>query len=173
MKKIILLSIALLLFISLINFVNGEVDTTSPEYLEVLGAFNDEEWVFVIVRLEDNSNIEITGTKEERRDLINQRDEWFKSKIDGVLSTLSEDEIGDTGKLSTGFGGTITRRGFDKLVNDPRIKSISLVNVGAQGALDDAEKLGVSDGWLWFLIIFVISVIILFLFINQKCKTKK
>ncbi len=79
---------------------------------EILKEFNNNSKVSVLVRLKDTPNFVFTGTKEERRAISRQRDEWFKPVIDEVLATLSKDEFRFIGKLSNGFGGWITKKEF-------------------------------------------------------------
>ncbi len=85
---------------------------------------DDKIWAKVIVRLKDNSGIGIVGTKEERRNLLKQRDEWFKPKIDEVLNTISKLDIKKIQKLSTGFGALITKEGFEKLIKNNNVKKV-------------------------------------------------
>lgn len=119
------------------NETNNTILSIDPE---IYGAFNESEWVSVIVRLEDKSGINVTGTKQERRELLRQRDEWFKPVIDEVLAILNENEFKLQAKLSTGFGGEITREGFDKLVNNSVVERIIWPKVGASISLDDNNK---------------------------------
>ncbi|MEK6937639.1 MAG: hypothetical protein AABX04_01205 [Nanoarchaeota archaeon] len=90
----------------------------------ILEEFSKTEWVPVLVRLKDNSDIKIEGTKEQRVALSKQRDEWFKPVIDEVLSTLSKKEFELAHKRFDGFSGKITKEGFQKLLNNPAVKEI-------------------------------------------------
>lgn len=99
----------------------------------ILEAFKTQTEVRVIVRLKDNSGITITGTKEEKIELLRQRDEWFKPIIEDVLATLPETEIRDVRRLSDGFGGYVTEEGFEILLKNSHVKKIiysSTVGVG-------------------------------------------
>ena len=87
---------------------------------------NNQTWILVIVDLRDNSNITVIGTTEERRALSRQKDEWFQPVINEVLSTLSEDEFDDIRTSLRSFSGHISKKGFNKLVNDPRITAIHM-----------------------------------------------
>lgn len=128
----------LIIFFSMnvVGEVANETNSTVEYDPAILDAFNNQSWVNVIVRLVDNSNITITSTKEEKTELIRQRDGWFEPKIDEVLSTLSEDEFVSLRKLSNGFGGSITIEGFDKLINNPAVSEIQL-DIGGSIALDE------------------------------------
>ena len=140
MKRITYMLLVPLLIIFFSMNVVGEVANETNSTVEydpaILDAFNNQSWVNVIVRLVDNSNITITSTKEEKTELIRQRDGWFEPKIDEVLSTLSEDEFVSLRKLSNGFGGSITIEGFDKLINNPAVSEIQL-DIGGSIALDE------------------------------------
>src|SRR4030042_1686464 len=96
--------------------------------LKILEKFNqtNNKYLKVIIRLRDDSSINLVGTKEEKAELMRQRDEWFKPKIDDVLSTLSGGEFILVRKLSNGFGGSITREGFDKLIDNLAVSEITL-----------------------------------------------
>ena len=61
--------IILVLTLLIINFVKAEmiVSEAGVEYdSEILGAFQNQTKIYVIVRLVDNSGIEIIGTKEKK-----------------------------------------------------------------------------------------------------------
>jgi hypothetical protein len=90
----------------------------------ILEAFKNDTWVPVLVRLVDNSNITITGTKDERRVLSKQVYDWFQPVIDEVLGTLSGDEFRLIGKRSDGFEGYVTKEGFDKLLVNAAVRKI-------------------------------------------------
>ena len=99
----------------------------------------------VIERLKDNSNIVVVGTKEERRAVLRQKDEWFKPKIDEFLGTLSEDDIKVGSKLSNGFGALLSKKGFEKLIDNENVEKISWPKRGAVGLLDKSVPLVKAD----------------------------
>jgi len=65
------------------------------------------------------------GTKEERRELVNQRVEWMNKEIQNILSNLSSEDIKDINPVSGGLFALISEKGFNKLINDDRIDQIS------------------------------------------------
>lgn len=98
---------------------------------EIPGALNENKQLPILVRLKDDSGIEINGSKEERRNLQMQRDKWFEQNINDVLLTLPEKEFNLTSKRSDGFSGWITKKGFERLVKDSRVNSISWIKYDA------------------------------------------
>lgn len=134
---------------------------------ETLKIINNEVWLKVIVRLKDNSGIIVEGTKEERKELIEQKEEWFKPRIDEVLSTLSEKDIRVAGKSSDGFDGLISEEGFEKLINDDRIKEIIWPKTGFKGH----DKSILND--LYLIILFIVLIIIISYFIIRRIIKKR
>src|SRR3989338_6262721 len=101
-----------------INILSSEmlVSDVGVEYdSEIFEAFNESDSVRVIVRLKDNSGINITGSKEERIEKIKQKGEWFKPRIEGVLSELNESEFRITGKLTN--DGRVLKINIDRIVH--------------------------------------------------------
>lgn len=140
MKIKILFEISILII--LISIVNAEtlISDLGVEYdSKIVDAFEIQSELRVLVRLKDNSNIVFNNSisSEQRKILIEQRDAWFRPKIDEVLSDISEDNIWSVEKLRTGFGALITKEGFDKLVNDPKVSGIYL-DTGGSVALDES-----------------------------------
>ena len=66
-----------------------------------------------------------------KKELIKQKEEWFESIIDDVLSDLSEEDVKIAGKNSDGFDGLISQNGFEKLIRDERVKEIIWPRTGA------------------------------------------
>ena len=111
---------------------------------EILEEFNNQTWVPVLVRLVDNSNITVTGSKDERRALSRQIYEWFKPVREEVLAALSEAEFNLSGRRFNGFSGTITREGFDKLLNNTAVREIIWSNMPPP-QLATNESISVSE----------------------------
>lgn len=88
---------------------------------EIIEAFDSQEEVRVIVRMRENPNT--TTTTEERS--------AFLIRIDLVLSELSDDEFKLVRKYWDGFSGIITRKGFDKLINNTEINEIYFDTIGS------------------------------------------
>src|SRR4030042_189527 len=78
----------------------------------------------LIVNLNDTSKILIKGNKEERREKINQIDDWFKPEIDTVLGDYSGEDFHLIKKRSRGFVADVTKKGYEKLVKDHRVSEI-------------------------------------------------
>jgi len=102
----------------------------------ILQQFDDDEWVRVIVVIRDESNIIITGTDEERKNLTYLKLEWFKPVIEEIIQNLTNEEFVVSNRMSFGFHGHISKTGFSKLINDYRLKGIYL-NVRVRGGNGD------------------------------------
>ena len=123
-----------------LNETNNETNTSVEYDPEIVDAFNNQTWLPVIVRLVDNSNITITGTKEERRNLSRQRDEWFEQVSNDFLASLPENDFDGERMGSNGFVGFITKNGFYWLLNNSKVKKISWTKYGAQASLENKSK---------------------------------
>ena len=111
------------------NYYYTFFDGHSLEYdSSIIKKFEEENqtWVWVIVSLKDDSNIVLDGTQEERKNLSRQKSIWFEGKIEEIINSLFDEEFEPTGSNDRGFSGKITREGFDKLINDSRIKDVYL-----------------------------------------------
>src|SRR3989338_563395 len=128
--------------ISLTSNINGGYASSfDPSILKV---FTNQTWVRISIRLVDNSHIIINGTKEEKRELLRQRDEWFKENTQEFLSNLSDDNIHILSNISDGFVAMVTKEGFDELVNNRQVMSVNLDIIGSI-SLDDSTPLINSD----------------------------
>ena len=107
-----------------LNETSNEPNPSVKYEPEILKAFDEQQWVKVIVRITDNSNITIEGAKEEKRELLRQRDEWFKSKNEIFLSTLPKNHFNISSNITDGFVGMITKEGLDILLNDSSVESV-------------------------------------------------
>ncbi len=104
-KYSILISFVLVVTLLVINFVSAEMLTSSANVSydsEILGSFNESNWVKVIIDLKNIS---------ERTDLFSN---FSDSEIWKISRWPSSDRI----------DAEITQEGFDKLINDSRVKSI-------------------------------------------------
>ena len=125
-------------------FDKRAVDNTTPYTDSVLKSFQNNSMVQLIVRLKDKSQLGIKGTKEEKRELLRQRDEWFKENTQEFLSNLSDDNIHILSNISDGFVAMVTKEGFDELVNNRQVMSVNLDIIGSI-SLDDSTPLINSD----------------------------
>jgi|GEM_PF-5690861 len=115
---------------------NETANQTSP-YVDpaILTVFEQNQtWVSVIIALLDNSNITVQGTKEERRNLSNQRADWFRVVEEIIVSNLSNSDIRNIRKHVGAFDAEISRQGFDKLANDTRIEKV-ILNYGGSPSI--------------------------------------
>ena len=109
--------------------------------------FQNTTYLKVMVVIKDNSNLQFTGTKEERKIQLNQKADWFKPKLEEVLSNLSEDEFKLNVETGIGFNGEISQQGFEKLKNNSLIGRIDLDRT-AQTLLDNSAPLiNANDVW--------------------------
>src|SRR3989344_2000552 len=120
-------------------------ESTFP-YLEI---FDNNVWINVIVRLKDKSNISITGSKEEKINLLSQREEWFEPKVDNVLSSLSKNEFKLQHKLVNGFSGWTTLEGYNKLISNPLIEKVDWPKVKIKAMLNESVPLIGVDPYVW------------------------
>ena len=194
MKKIILTCLLLIVSIFLVNYVSAEilVSEAGVEYdSDISNAFNNREfaqekrfhnttnyytlelinnevWLKVIIRLKDNSNIDITGTKEEKVDLIKQKEEWFEPRINNVLDTLSEDDVKEVRRHSDGFGALLSEEGFDKLINNEDVRKIIWPQTGFIGTQND----WLLKNWT-FNIIIIFLIVVAFYFVIKNLRNNK
>jgi len=68
-----------------------------------LKVIDDEIWAKVTVILKDKSMVVVEGNKSERKELINQKLEWFKPVIEKFVANLSDDDFMDVNPFSGGF----------------------------------------------------------------------
>jgi hypothetical protein len=124
--------VVLILILSLLltSSVLAEVSDSGVEYdSELIGQFLLNKWVHVSVRVKDFSNISI-NYKEDSVELQtikdNQRWDVYRNTSEAILSTLSRDEFQLKSKSEWGrsFSGNITKEGFNKLLNDERVRKI-------------------------------------------------
>ena len=140
-------------------------NTTNYYTLELI---NNEVWLKVIIRLKDNSNIDITGTKEEKVDLIKQKEEWFEPRINNVLDTLSEDDVKEVRRHSDGFGALLSEEGFDKLINNEDVRKIIWPQTGFIGTQND----WLLKNWT-FNIIIIFLIVVAFYFVIKNLRNNK
>ncbi|NQV09119.1 S8 family serine peptidase, partial [Candidatus Woesearchaeota archaeon] len=115
---------------------------------QTLDIIDNKVWLRVMIRLKDNSQKIISGTKEEKIELIKQKEEWFEPVIEDVLKTLSEEDMKIAGKSSNGFDGLISKQGFEKLIRNEKVKEINWPKRGAVGLLDESAPLiNADDIW--------------------------
>ncbi len=188
-----------LLVVSVLGFVSAEmlVSDEGVEYDgEILSLLETQDEVFVNVDL--SANITSTslpkGTREERIYRLSKIREEVNESLLEVLPFLSEDEFKlKRASLSyASFSGNITKKGFDKLINDSKIWMIRLVETTQTSVGEDIEnetveeenktqilenntiqeKIDVKDnenlGWVWLGIIFIIVMFIIILIIKRR-----
>lgn len=126
----------------------------------ILEQFKNQSEVRILVRLNDNSGLPVTS--------VNQIDAWFRPQVDAILNDLSNPEFQLANKFTDGFSGYISQEGFNRLINDSRVKSIifSPENSGAS-AMDNKNK---NNYLLWILLPvgILLFFIILYLIKHKK-----
>ena len=83
---------------------------------KIVDAFDNQTWIRVVVVIRDTSNITLTGTTEERRNLLIEKDAWFSREIDDLFKEFQDTQIRDLRKRSGGFGADITKEEFYFLI---------------------------------------------------------
>jgi hypothetical protein len=151
--------IVFLIGILLISFIGAEINKNNctevscfsdvgVEYEnDVLNAFNNSEWVPVIIEIPSQNN----------------------SLINNILSNLSGSEFQLKEKLlgDYPFAGNITQAGFDKLLKNPDVKSIYLSR--ESHLLPIKNKI---NFWIIILPLMIILLIIIFCIIFNKKKNR-
>jgi hypothetical protein len=110
-----------------INPTEGISDRGIQYDKELIGQFLLNKWVHVTVDIKDTSNITIPNRNSpDFESRLQQRNKIMIEKTDAVLSTLSKDEFQLKMKSEFGgfFAGNITKEGFEKLLNDERVKKV-------------------------------------------------
>src|SRR3989338_2334122 len=127
-RSIIILSLMVLS----ISFVYAEIliSDVGVEYeSEILNKFNEDNQIELklVIELRDESNISLVGTKEEEVELLKQKLEWYKSKIDEVLLNYSNNSnFVVLDKTSRGFVVMVNKQCFELFVNNTKILKIRL-----------------------------------------------
>jgi hypothetical protein len=122
--------VVLILILSLLltSSVLAEVSDSGVEYdSELIGQFLISKWVHVTVDIKDFSNITIPNKNSfDFESKINERWNVYRNTLESVLSTLPEEEfqLKMKSEFGTFFSGNITKEGFDKLLNDERVRKI-------------------------------------------------
>ncbi|MFH1376233.1 MAG: hypothetical protein ABIH25_01225 [Candidatus Woesearchaeota archaeon] len=166
-----LLSFLLLIIIVLASMcdlanANVLVSDAGVEYDKEIQFFF-KEWVPVIVEVKDFSNITIDYKNDpaeiqEAKD--NEKRDIYKETMNSVLSTLSDEEfqLKRESEWGTFFSGNITKKGFDKLLNDQRVKKIQDNSIKAHLNLTIITK--DLPKYIITLLLFLILVLIVSIF---------
>ena len=97
----------------------SEEETLEQEIVRLLNASPEIE---VTVKIKDGPddyfNLNLEETLEIRKAKSILRDDYFDEKRNQILSNLSEDEFRLKGSVSRGFGGYLTKKGYEKLRNN-------------------------------------------------------
>jgi hypothetical protein len=195
MRNILFGLMILLVSLVIVNFVGAEmlVSDVGVQYdSSIVDKFNNGSLaVLVGVDIKDNSGIIVEGTKEQRDDLIEQKEDWKRNKTQEVFETLSGEEIVlRLGKIDIGgFEGNITKTGFEKLVNNSDVREIYDMTgaypthvaenqIGQENVVGDEmeeqnqiegiQEEGFSFFWVILSIILLILIVLLFKFTKDK-----
>ena len=146
-----------LVFAGMINFVIAEMLVSDVGVIydsEIEKAFNSSEWVGVFFKLDDIS------------------------KADNLISNLSDEEFQFIGKSPSRIVGKITKGGFNKLINDSRVKEIyyNFPVEGTNNKTEDENKIYSEkerDYQLYMWIILGGLLLIIFYIIIRKKKNNR
>lgn len=110
-----------------INFLSSKHNELRRTYIEhqwIIKEFiKGEEFVPIRVTLRDDSGIIIEGSKEERRNLSKQKEDWYEPVIDEFYQSLP-DEFKEKRKVLYGVNGKVTKKMYLMLLFDWRIEKI-------------------------------------------------
>ncbi len=118
--------------------------------VETLLETQDEVFVNVDLKINTTSTSLPKGTKEERVYRLSKIREEVNNSLSEVVPFLSEDEFKlKRASLSyASFSGNITKKGFDKLKKDSRVKVIRLVETTQTSLVKSAELINIkNDVW--------------------------
>ena len=122
----ILLEISIIFLISSL-VISQSTKHVSPRYdPQIINELEKSDLVNVIVYIRDDSGIVVSGSKEEKRYLSNQRIFWLNNKSKEIFDGFSLEESKFLIRDTRGFSGKINRKLFEKLIFDTRIDSIYL-----------------------------------------------
>ena len=124
------------------------------------------------VVLKDNSEIEIIGNKSEKRDLVNQRVEWFEKETEKFLSSFSNENILDINTNSGGFSALVSKEGFEELIKDNRIEKITWTKDKVE-SIDSKIKNKVYLFSFSFFILILLIIVLVVLASKKKNKEGK
>ena len=132
---------------------------------------DDEVWARISIVLKDNSGIDVVGTKEERRELVDQKIEWTNSEAEKFLNDFPGEHIKELRKNSGGFSGLISQEGLEILLESPEIDYISWSQYKPE--LIDKKMFSIdltSSNFLSLILIFLLLILTLLLYKNKKRK---
>ena len=194
-KKFALAIAVVFICASLVGYVQAQEAELHPSLLE---AFESNELVNVIVELKDESGIEVVGTKEERRALIFEIDDWFKPRVSEVAEDYAARGVNITKERSRSFTAVIDEEELLVLLDDPRIYTVhynspvfilanesepaSEENQTVSEVVEDTEELESESEvvsvetesntftWVFFPIGLLVIAVILVLFIKRRSR---
>jgi len=150
------------------NFANSLIKQEGFIGLEII---NDQTWARVSVTLRDNSGIIVTGTKEERRELVLKKVEWTTGEIEIILKDYLGEGFILRGNSSSSFGALVTEERFNQLINDTRIDSVNWISNKPE--LIDADTT-TKHYLIWiYLSIFIVVLLAIFFIFYKKMHSGK
>jgi hypothetical protein len=152
---------------------NGSEDTNPANVSydsELIGQFLLSDWVHVTVNVKDFSGITINyenDSVEVQTIKDSQRWDVYRNTSEAILSALSNEEfrLERKSEWGNGFSGNITKKGFDKLLNDTRIRKIY-----ADKKITNASVGTVVKNLAPYLIIIILIGVLTVIFIKIKNK---
>jgi len=127
---------------------SNEINQTVYPYIDsdINEVFNNQDWNYIRIKLLDTSGIEIpninelSGTKEEKREIINQlsleKNNWFDLRNEELILELSTEDFQEIHKSSLGITALTNFEGYNRiielaynatLINGTQIESITLL----------------------------------------------
>jgi len=127
MNKIIIFVMILLLSSVIVSAGTSDEGVEYDDELLVQFLIND--WVYVTIDVKDFSNVTIDYKKDSieiQKIKDTRRWETYKETSEAILSTLSmgEFQLRRKSEFGTSITGNITKKGFDKLLEDQRVRKI-------------------------------------------------
>jgi hypothetical protein len=138
--------------------LNSSVGVKYDSRIEGKFPYLDKVYVSVTIRDKSNITINMSDTKDKRLEELIKKDLWYQKKVNETLKdySSSDDFVLHT-YLPKGFGMFVTKEGFNKLLTDERINSVSLNDFGTAAGF--ATLRDVSFKKIFLLIIMILLVV--------------
>jgi hypothetical protein len=161
-SKIFLIFLTILFLIGSISAEMLVSDSGVGYDSEISSKFLFSKWVNIMIKVNDFSNVTIDYGEDsietqEMKD--NQMWEIYRQTSDNILSNLSEEEfiLEERSEFGIFIVGEITQEGFNKLLNDTRVKHIYAEKEGWQSSISNHT----SIIFVFFVLIFIFLIILI------------
>ena len=148
---------------------NYAQDLISQDNFIGLQIRDNKTFARIRVVLKDNSRIVIEGSKEQIRDLTNQRLKWFEPITEELIKNLPESEFLEIRLLSEGFSALVSKEGFELLLKNEYIKEI----IWSQYKPESINSENAENPLLLTLIITFIFLGVFLIYFLSKRRNKK